>query len=286
MTELPAMREGAVAVIDALAFKGIWKRNDYNKVLATLRSARDAATFDFDLQNLMMTGGWYDVLQFRFFSDTIVIVGLVPNHALASPARPATLSDVISGVIDAVNFIITQAVHRDPALLYRGCIAAGRLVADGEFFVGEAIDEAAEWEQRADAAVVWLLPSARDALQKEPRDIHQRVQCVEWDVPLKQAGYLRTLVVNPLAQGGPGLWKDMPGRIPLDDLRKRVLDAFGEERSVSVEIKKQNTERLLNEAHRVVVDYYDMRGPPPDPPSAKDFFAMTFPDTGGEKETK
>lgn len=241
------LRPGAVAVIDALGFKGIWERVAPGRVLQGLQEAREAAKRDFAFHNLFLTGGGRKpAIGVRFFSDTIIVIGTVPDMKLSANAPVITLGDVVASVATAVMYIITGAVRRDPPLAYRGCIAAGQILAEDEFFVGGAIDEASSWADRAEAAVVWLRPSAQEALAGRP-NASGPPPLFAWNVPLKCGRTETALVVNPLALGNvPG--QDVFWAIaPIDELSARYMATFDSAR-VDVSAKRENTMRALEVA--------------------------------------
>jgi hypothetical protein len=65
------------------------------------------------------------------------------------------------------------------------------------FILGEAVDEAASHYERADAAIVWLAPSALSGWHAE-----HLLQADQWTmihdaVPLKGGSQFRTLAVDP-----------------------------------------------------------------------------------------
>ena len=138
----------------------------------------------------------------------------------------------------------TAADARVP-LAYRGCIAAGELAVSGSFFVGEAIDEAATWHEKADAAITWVTPSARASASLDPS-----IYLMEWPVPLKSGGAVRCLTVNPFwiepiagaaLEGG-----DVTTEI--DELAERLRVPFASSAEVDVVRKRQLTEDFLSEA--------------------------------------
>lgn len=56
----------------------------------------------------------------------------------------------------------------------------------GSFFVGPAVDEAAGWYERANAALIWFAPSERAVMDNAlESDFQGAVTTVEYAVPLK-----------------------------------------------------------------------------------------------------
>jgi len=254
-----ALRDGAVAVIDALGFKGIWNRvPDPRVVIAKLEELRHTVEF-FEHPRLGPDGNEYPApVRSRFFSDGIVITATVED---VRPVRQiTTLGEAVDAVARAALLTIVAGAGRAPTtygetppLLYRGCIAAGKILAKGDFFVGSAIDEAAEWSQKADAAIIWLLPSARSALgAAAPEHL-----VFEWDVPLKgHSSPLSALVLNPLGRSdSPSHWRET-----MENLDRTIMGSFDEKLPVEVEIKKQNTRRALDAARAATQRWFESQG--------------------------
>jgi len=207
---------------------------------------------------LLLLGGFEAPVTSRFFSDGIVITAVVPGAP--SGLQPKTVGEAVTAVARAALLTIMVAAGREPTtfgetppLLYRGCIAAGPILAKGDFFVGKAIDEAAQWSQEADAAVVWLLPSARRALGPNPPE-HL---VFEWGVPLKKhSSPLNWLILNPLARSDAAShWRET-----MEDLDGRFMGAFGENLPIDVEIKRQNTRRALDAAREATRRWWESNG--------------------------
>jgi len=220
---------GAVAVVDALGFKGIWKRAMHPQVVFdALSTSKERVKAD----EKMLTGYLKGVGSFtvRFFSDSVVIV--------CTGDLPPGLA--INAVASSVASLMAAALlpsHPEVRLTYRGCIAYGPIIAHDEFFVGSAIDEAAEASSCAEAAVAWLLPSAVAHIRVE--DVEPYL--VPWGVPTKVPGNLNTYIVNPFPQFEES-------ELTEGEAMTRCLATFGAAPSLSVAIKKQNTENALQVA--------------------------------------
>lgn len=141
------MKRGVVAMLDALGFKGIWKRFDADAIVARLESARETEE-RFDLHG-------FDV-QFAFLSDTVVI-------ACDFGERPPI--EALYFVSFRVGYFLESMLTCEPPqLAYRGAIAAGDYLIKGNTIIGEAVDEAAIGEKKAEGPVVWLTESATQLL--------------------------------------------------------------------------------------------------------------------------
>jgi len=73
----------------------------------------------------------------------------------------------IAALLSAVAQV--QAASGETPLALRGCVALGDLALSGNYLLGPAIDEAADGERWADAAVVWISERASDALALDMR---------------------------------------------------------------------------------------------------------------------
>ncbi|MGB5367116.1 MAG: hypothetical protein WBM75_08380 [Polyangiales bacterium] len=211
---------GAVAVIDALGWKGVWRRNESADVLATLDRVGDALREGAKATNaaqirLMYGSPWPEPVttEVLFFSDTIVIAAWVEKPKSVDDIvfldRFETTPEAVEGATEVVCDALLDMVGRrvaealrigatsDPPLLYRGAMTKGDLLVDGTRFLGEAIDQAASFMDAADAAMVWVPPST----DYPPTDIVSGIHTVEYAVPVKRTGggapRLCAQVVNP-----------------------------------------------------------------------------------------
>jgi hypothetical protein len=121
-----------------------------------------------------------------FLSDTVVL-GLslpanIPNHV--------ALSAIYIG--DIVSRILTYSARSSTPLAYRGAVTCGEYEIDANFIMGRAVDDAATCYESAEAAIVWLAPSANDLvsawLHGQPHNTH----FVKHAVPLKGGGSFHT----------------------------------------------------------------------------------------------
>ncbi len=234
----PTVRTGAVVVLDALGFKGIWKRAGNKAVLRKLTTLRDRAVAHIDRYNKVGLVTFHAA----FFSDTIIItveIAAIPNEIVRRTAPVAIAAERASAIIE-------EALEQAPRLSYRGCIAAGTFEIDGQFIVGEAIDEAAEHYELAEGAFVWLTPSAKalweEALADEPSDETDDI-LVPHSVPLKGGQAYDTYVASPF---------DPTDMLPeRGDLATRLLSTFDSgpmAKALRVQVKRQNTAAFLKRA--------------------------------------
>ena len=114
-----------------------------------------------------------------FLSDTIAF-GLAAKLPVEENGTTATgMSELVSFDADALdswtvwhmgNFVahlMRRALTGEVPLAFRGAIAFGRFGLTDRFLIGEAVDEAATFHERATRAIVGLAPSAAKFEQAE-----------------------------------------------------------------------------------------------------------------------
>jgi hypothetical protein len=221
------MKTGAVALIDALGFRGIWGRHKPDDVLTALRNTKD--WFEARIKEQFTSQPWMQC-EVAFLSDTIAV-----SMALAdsTPNREAMsvvyLADVISWVLDRV-------LRSSVPLAYRGAIAIGSYEVSPHFLIGQAIDEAAGAHELAQGAFIWLTPRARDHVARWLKDQPHNTHLVKFDVPLKGGDTFNTYTVSPLEQAR--------GENDASVLARSLIATFSNS-NVDVAVKRQNTSRHM-----------------------------------------
>ncbi len=232
------LRDGVVAMIDALGFRGIWTRFEGTimHTLEALHAEADARAED---------GG----VRVNIFSDTILI-------ASSPPPGDADLHASLRAVLRVVEGLWHTAVMASPPLLFRGCISTGKILVSERSVVGEAVDEAAGLMEAADCALVWFAPGAGD-------DWHdwgfaRDVLTFPYAIPLRDGRRLQARTLNPcarfhlveggLANAGPDFQR----------FRERVAETFHVHSPgklpADVAIKKQNTHAFIVAAWAYLLD--------------------------------
>ena len=229
------LKRGAVVLIDALGFRGVWKKHKAPLVLHRLHAVRRAIEEEADAVNATLA-----ITTPVFLSDAILIT-VEADRGDDKTERLAI--ELAAGLaLSAIEEAIAEQIKGVPAFTYRGCIAFGEVLPSGPFIVGPAIDEAAQWYEEAQAAVVWLLPSAAKWVEIGDTD----ARLMKWDVPVKDHGTVTTTVLNPMASVRGLKTEDPETRSArMQDLRGRILQTFASE-DVGVVAKKQATARLLD----------------------------------------
>jgi hypothetical protein len=249
------MRFGAVAILDALGFKGLWGRYSPQEVAGALRRHKAAFSAIEVGINAHPPGS-----RFRFLclSDTLVF-SIVTLHTISDVEQNEDArrdaEEAVRRAVHAAQTAIMLALAQKPVLVFRGCIAAGALyAADDDYLIGGAVDEAAEYMDEADGAFVWLLPSATRLV----KGFGRKDSCVvRFPVPMHGGRTVEVPVVNPLESIDEGF--ESPNQVKARrNIRRRTLEAFtdpkrlgGRPPSLDVVAKMQNTKRFLDEAERV-----------------------------------
>ena len=240
------MKFGVVCLMDALGFKGIWRDQQPGAVVGVLEAIRLELKRWFASMNelqreLPQSEEWEGLgtsdFHGLFVSDTVILAATcdLPIVELdRTPNQRVLARELVLGVMQASARVSWIANQRSPSLAFRGCVATGRLLAQDPFIIGEAVDEAAESMEKADAAIVWLTPSARRTFDgSHERDSHDRLFAVEATIPLVGGQLLRTVAINPLHP----------------DHRSKceagILSSFDRSSSLDVAVKRQNTEHFL-----------------------------------------
>lgn len=227
------MQKGAVALIDALGFRGIWSRHTPDEVLSEMKSVKN--WFEERIKEQFATQPDFHC-NVAFLSDTIAVSmaydGGDEKHREALSVL--YLGDVISWVLDRV-------LRSKIPFAYRGAIAIGDYEVSPHFLIGQAIDEAAAAHELAQGAIIWLTPAARDRVAQwlisRPGNTHM----VLFDVPLKGGDMLNTYTLSPLEQA-----RDMNDA---NLLTANLLATFTS-RAIDVAVKRQNTIRHMRACYQ------------------------------------
>lgn len=222
------MKTGAVALVDALGFRGIWGRHEPDEVLAALRNTKD--WFEARIKEQFSSQPWMQC-EVAFLSDTIAV-----SMALAESTENREAMSVLY-LADVISWVLDRVLRSSVPLAYRGAIAVGDYEVSPHFLIGQAIDEAASAHELAQAAIIWLTPRARAHvarwLLRQPNNTH----LVLFDVPLKGGNTFNTYTVSPLEQAG--------GEEDAGVQTRNLLATFSD-LSVDVAVKRQNTAKHMS----------------------------------------
>jgi len=246
------MKLGAVAILDALGFKGIWKREQPELVIGKLRRLRDRIVGDIARAQQTfpaMLSAEKVTRQAAFLSDSLVVAVSVEPGGIGAlgpiPLAVGGFPDLVRQDHSLRDLLLTLAPLIDvaataaPCFAYRGVIACGEFEFEDVFVLGEAIDEAAALASTADGAFVWLAPSANEVhgqfAELNPYSRPWDALAPVYDVPMKEGRLVRTRVLNPFADREPST------RGALVDA---LLATFGTDNE-DVQRKRRNTEVFL-----------------------------------------
>ena len=220
------MREGAVAVIDALGFRGVWRRYAPETVIENMQKIK--IQLEKDLKNI----GSQSKMKFdaTFLSDTIIIGLSLPEDEDKGKALS------IIYVTDILTRILAWSARSSTPLSYRGVVSYGKYIIEPSFIVGEAIDEAANYHESAQGAVVWLLPSTKNRVEDWLKDQPKNTHLVRFNIPLKNGDKFHSYTVSPIVQA-----LDVQDAVALTI---KILGTFNSN-NVQVAVKKQNTIKHL-----------------------------------------
>lgn len=234
---------GAVVLMDALGFKGIWQQpHTLEMVLHRLRVVEEIfeeAKRAYAVQIAQHIGFR---LKVSFLSDTIAIA----CHQEPLAGRVVNSGGMVAIALGLAGFAChagaadrRKGEHVPVPLAYRGAIASGEMHVGDRYVVGPAIDEAATWMNRAQAAMVMLAPSALDVFQPAQAPAY----AIRWFVPLETGQSFETWVSSPFAHDdGPAETKW--------EIAEEILDTF--DRPSAPEkvrtVYKPNTETFLRAA--------------------------------------
>jgi hypothetical protein len=207
------------------------------------------ATFPEPVRNLVKD----PTITVRFLSDTVVIAASVTprkraprkKHEQAAIARTGMSLAARNASVDAfMRYVVCRCVCvgvRAAALApkpvaYRGTVSVGYFAIEDNFILGPAVDEAAGLMEVADAAVVWLSPSAEKLRHKLrlPEDNWANM-VIEAAVPLKDGRMLKAMVINPFA---------LSDAVEHKAMRKNLLSSMDSD-NIEVVLKRQNTRRFF-----------------------------------------
>lgn len=276
------MQKGAFALIDCLGFKGIWERYDAETVIAKLLNIEKSLDEEIALPTtkLEVIKRGFVKPQIKLLSDTVAISLKVEENSLEIENPDPTL---VGTMCILLTKILTYFAENEPHLLMRGCVTFGEHIAEKNFLIGRAVDEAAEYMDLANGAFVWLTPSAdekykqyeqlfidqfdraveltasqlntddeaqvnlyKQALSSTKQAGFPPVALVDYKMPIKNGERLICTVINPLSQ-----------IINAED-RKNIIKIYLKEMSsqkLDVIIKRQNTMAFLQSADDAVEQY-------------------------------
>ena len=202
-------------MLDALGFRGIWRRHSPETVIAKLMDLQATTATEASRIQEVATSDQSNFLEFvqpMFFSDNIVF-GVTTKSAEIVNAAGRVAGNMMQ--ILAINFtdielqveaikiaaeltavLIRRAVSTSPALAFRGCLSFGDFGMTDRFLIGEAVDEAASLANLPHGALVMLAPSG-DQLFPRGQIPWKLSPLVRYRVPMKRGGPYETQCIAP-----------------------------------------------------------------------------------------
>jgi hypothetical protein len=237
------LRLGAVVLLDALGFKGIWNRVDPKVVISQLkRLKREGLNLLGNDRNGVLLRDYTFEHTVRCISDTIIIAVTIRGSGLPGyPERPVHRAMLSAALI--ASHLTYSAFDGTPPLLFRGCMAAGRMNIDGDFMIGPAIDEAAGLFEQSDGPFFWMAPSALHIVDEYAETFFERIEpnlMVRYPVPMKDGTTVSTLVHHYF---GFGLDVNHDKWV---HTREKVIQAFGTELHPDIIRKRSNAVAFLD----------------------------------------
>jgi hypothetical protein len=196
-----SVKSGAILVMDVLGFKGIWERHS---AAATLRAMRLFEKMVVGARRLTYEregdDGWnsgtQEKFRFLFLSDTLIIACWEEGRRRHQMSREVAVGASVFFLCRLTSRLLSVAANM--WFPFRGCITAGDFDILRSFVIGPAVDEAAEWADKADGAFVWLRPGAVSSYEIVARGFPDRHVIYPYDVPMKNSGCSRTAIINPM----------------------------------------------------------------------------------------
>lgn len=193
------MREGAFALVDCLGWKGIWHGTPELALIekvGRIHAEVEAVVKEINLRHRDTSSGPIGA-QIRLISDTVAVS---IQHETDSPPIDSVEKAYLVRTA-ALCVVRTQKLFlaQEPRVALRGCISYGNHVVVNNFIIGPAVDEAADYYETAEGALVWLLPSAgfhSNCADLLLHDIGSLL--ILYNMPLKGGGRLKSLLINPL----------------------------------------------------------------------------------------
>lgn len=234
------MKQGVVVFLDILGFKGIWQRRNSDEILTLLNSVPDFVLKTY--QHPPPEKNWPESSppQVTILSDTIVItIHSESPHCLLIAANITN------------NIILEFFRHK---ILLRGAIGYGKYSQSGNSFIGPAIDDVANWHEKADLIGVICTPKTNYIIDLFTMPCfeynHFNVNLfIKYDAPCKG-----NLVYKINCLNWPGFmqaaYKEMPSKNEKSSVRKALEGIFSEqdEFDSSVFVKYENTLAFIDKA--------------------------------------
>src|SRR5690348_414617 len=155
------MKDGALVLVDCLGFRGIWNRVDPEGLVVRLRSIEQEAYSRVVPKYSSMLSFGPLRSHVRLLSDTVVLSIQYHESGYSKGAEPDERQKnlLVSVACESASVLARLFIDSEMPLPLRGCISFGRHLCEGNFVLGPAVDQAAEYMNEPDGAFIWVLPS-------------------------------------------------------------------------------------------------------------------------------
>jgi hypothetical protein len=156
----------------------------------------------------------------RLLSDTVVLSIQYEPDAYADGAVPDERQKnlLVSVACESAAVLAYLFMDSEMPLPLRGCVSFGGHLCDGNFLIGPAVDQAAEYMNEPEGAFIWVLPGVAErhktfrarslAIMEAPNEIIMAAQCMAAERGADVAEELLILLHqrNPLAPHLKFVW--------------------------------------------------------------------------------
>jgi hypothetical protein len=165
------MKDGVIAILDALGVKGIWAREDpktvvekWNFIIDDFEDLKKLHNEDVEVRSISKVVS---------FSDTVIVTHVGDEDELQ------LLSDMgLHLTLPFCNALLK-------GIFFRGVISRGKFKQTKRMIIGPAVDEAMDWYERHDWIGISLTPSASFLLDKYENEGGKMKWFTRHDIPTK-----------------------------------------------------------------------------------------------------
>jgi hypothetical protein len=184
------MKEGALVLLDCLGFRGIWNRVDPEKLVNKLKSMeKEAAARVVSKYSSSALSFGRIRSHLSLLSDTVALSVQYEEDGYKSGGYPDERQKdlLVSVACESAGVLANLFIDSEIPLPLRGCISFGRHLSDGNFLIGPAVDQAAEYMNEPEGAFIWVLPGA---LERQKRFIERALELMNAPKEILMGAYL------------------------------------------------------------------------------------------------
>lgn len=257
---------GAIALIDFLGFKGIWKTYKPEALIKTILELNNSLRNSHiplgkeHWKTAELIFGTRSRVDIFFLSDTLCIIAKESYHNKVYSNEIDLIMDAVVTVSIAASNAYSLFANCGYPLTFRGAVSHGTVYNKGNIILGQAVDNAAQWMNKPEGAFCFYTPELKMEVDKyikyvescnDRQDLYielqreqithlfKRILVNDYQLPLKGDEKIETSVVNPLVRNGWGFGSDKT--------IGSILETFRNDDKVVMK-KKENTEHFLQVA--------------------------------------